>query len=165
MSLNIREVGTLPWTRLWSIANDEPRADPFICRERIVDLTAWNGINVEFGFWVVGTNGADFALDNIVVGDFYPTAGAPNDACSNATVLGNVFSIQDVTCYASDDLDPFTSITSSCVGDRLDGPDVFYEIAVAFGDSLHASLSAEWGAGLYIVDDCTDPICIAGAYA
>lgn len=164
-SLSIRVAGTFAWTPLWSIANDEPPADPFIYRERVVDLSAWIGSNVEFGFRVVGTNGADFALDDIVVGDFSPTVAAPNDVCASAIRLGSVFSIQGVTCYAANDLNPFTTSPSSCIGDELDGPDVFYEIGAGLGDSLHASVTAEWGAALYIVDDCVNPICLAGAYA
>ena len=164
-SLSIRPVGTMPWTELWSIASDEPPADPFIYRERITDLSSWIGMNVEFGFHVVGTNGADFAIDDIVVGDFDPTALAPNDVCANAITLGPTFNIQDVTCYAADDLDPFTPPPGSCVGNELDGPDVFYRIVVAAGDSVTASVTAQWNPGLYLVDDCVTPLCLAGAYA
>ena len=164
-SLSIRTAGTSVWTQLWSIANDEPPANPFIYRDRVVDLSAWTGKNVEFGFRVVGTNGADFALDDIVVGDFEPTATAPNDVCTNATALNDVFSIQGVTCYAANDSNMSTQQVASCVGDELDGPDVFYEIVAVSGDSLHAAVTAEWGAGLYLVTDCVNPVCLAGGSA
>jgi N-acetylmuramoyl-L-alanine amidase len=164
-SLNIREVGISTWTLLWSMSNDEPPADPFIYRERIVDLSAWTGMNVEFGLRVVGTNGADFALDDIVVGDFAPTSTAPNDVCANATTLSDIFGIHDVTCYAGNDLDPYTPPPGSCVGNELDGPDVFYEILAASGDSLHAEVTAEWCPAIYVVDDCVNPVCLAGGYA
>jgi hypothetical protein len=164
-SLNIREVGTTPWTQLWSLASDEPPADPFVYRERITDLSAWTGMNVEFGVRVVGDDGADFALDDVAVGDFDPTVVAPNDICTDAAVLGNTFNIQDVTCYAANDLDPFTPPPGSCVGNELSGPDVFYKIVAAFGDSLVASATSQWNAGIYVVDDCASPLCLVGAYA
>lgn len=41
----------------------------------------------------------------------------------------------------------------------------FYEIGAGPGDSLHASVTAEWGVALYIVDDCIDPVCLVGGYA
>jgi hypothetical protein len=69
-SLNIREVGTKDWIRLWSIARNESPADPFVYRERIVDLSAWTGKKVEFGFRVVGARGASFGLDDVAVGNF-----------------------------------------------------------------------------------------------
>jgi hypothetical protein len=164
-SLNIREVGTSNWVQLWSLSSDEPAADPFIYRERVTDLTAWTGMTVELGFHVVGTNGADFAIDDIEVGDFNPTTQAPNDVCSNATGLAGTFFVEGVTCYAANDLDPYTAPPNSCVGNSLAGPDVFYELNVADGDSLHATLVSEWGAGLYVVDGCLSPNCVVGAYA
>jgi hypothetical protein len=72
-SLNIREAGTTGWTLLWSIAGNESPADPFIHRERFVDLSAWAGMKVQFGFRVVGKNGASFGLDDVAVGDFAPS--------------------------------------------------------------------------------------------
>jgi hypothetical protein len=163
-SLSIRRAGTSDWKLLWSLANDEPPADPFIYRERVVDLTAWRGRNVEFGFRVAGTNGADFALDDIVIGDFTRTGTASNDVCSNATRLGSAFSIKGVTCYAVNDLNLFAE-AASCVNDELDGPDIFYEIGAEPGDSLHASVTAQWGAALYLLDGCANPVCLAGGLA
>jgi hypothetical protein len=161
-SLSIRTAGTSTWTQLWSLASDEPPADPFIYRERIVTISAWRGVNVQFGFHVAGTNGADFAIDDVMTGDFDPTGLAPNDACANATLLGSVFSIQGVTCYALNDLNPYTPSESSCVDEDLSGPDVFYEIGGGAGDSLHATVTAEWGAFVYLVDECDNPTCLAG---
>jgi hypothetical protein len=146
------------------LADDEPPADPFVYRARIADLSAWTGMNVEFGFRVVGTDGADFALDDVAVGDFDPTVAAPNDICTNATVLASTFNIQDMTCYAANDLDPFTPPPGSCVGNELSGPDVFYKIIASVGDSVVASVTSQWNAGLYLVDDCADPLCLVGAY-
>ncbi len=71
-SLNIREAGTTGWTSLWSITGNESPADPFIYRERFVDLSAWAGKKVQFGFRVVGKNGASFGLDDVAVGEFAP---------------------------------------------------------------------------------------------
>jgi hypothetical protein len=161
-SLNIRAAGTSQWTQLWSLASDEPTADPFIYRDRSVDISPWKGVNVEFGFPVAGTNGADFAIDDVMTGYFDPTGTAPNDLCANAALLGSVFSVQGVTCYALNDLNPYTSSESSCVDEDLSGPDVFYEIGGGPGDSLHAIVTAEWGAFLYLVDECGSPTCLAG---
>lgn len=163
-SLNVREVGNPTWTPLWSISGDEPEADPFIYRERVVDLTAWIGMQMEFGFRVVGTNGADFAIDAVEIGDFDPTTAPSNDVCANASAISGTFGIQGVTCYAANNLDPYTGPPGSCVGSELDGPDVFFEIDAAWGDSLHASISADWDVGLYLVDDCLSPVCVAGGY-
>jgi hypothetical protein len=71
-SLNIREAGSTEWTLLWSIAGNESPADPFAYRERFVDLSAWAGMKVQFGFRVAGKNGASFGLDDVAVGDFAP---------------------------------------------------------------------------------------------
>jgi N-acetylmuramoyl-L-alanine amidase len=161
-SLNLRAVGTSTWTQLWSLASDEPSANPFIYRERSVNISAWKGANVQFGFHVAGTNGADFAIDDVITGDFDPTGAAPNDMCADATTLGSAFSVQGVTCYATNDLNPYTSSPSSCVDEDLDGPDVFYEIGGGPGDSLHATVTAQWGAFLYLTDGCGNPTCLAG---
>jgi hypothetical protein len=164
-TLNIRESGTMTWTQVWSLGADEPDSDAFIYRDRIVDLSGWSGMNVEFGFRVAGTNGASFAIDDVAVGDFTPTATPVNDVCGSATSLGSTFDVSGVTCYAANDLDPWTGPSSSCVGDQLDGPDVFYEITAAWGDTLKASVTSDWGAGIYLVDNCQTPVCIAGGYA
>jgi hypothetical protein len=73
-SLNIREAGATGWTPLWSIAGNESPADPFVYRPRFVDLSAWTGRSVQFGFRVVGTNGASFGLDDIAIGDLAPVS-------------------------------------------------------------------------------------------
>ena len=162
---SIRLSGSSTWTVLWSLATDEPPADPFLYRRRVVDISAWNGETVEFAFRVAGTNGADFVLDDVAVGDFDPTATAANDLCSNATLLTSPFSVQDVTCYAANDMDPYTAPPGSCVGNELSGPDLFYELTASAGDTLQASLASEWGAGLYLIDGCATPNCLAGLYA
>jgi hypothetical protein len=72
-SLNIRKAGTTDWTLLWSIARNESAADPFIYRQRFVDLSAWAGMKVQFGFRVTGKNGASFGLDDVAVGEFTPS--------------------------------------------------------------------------------------------
>jgi len=164
-SLSIRQSGTTTWTQLWSLVGNEPAADPFIYRDRVVDISGWSGMNVEFGFRVVGTNGASFALDDIAVGDFVPTGTAPNDICASATPLSGVFSVQGLTCYAANDLNPYVPPPGeSCVGDQLNGPDVFFEITAAWGDTLHASVVSDWGPAVYLVDDCLTPVCVTGGF-
>lgn len=164
-SLNVREVGSGTWSELWSLAADEPAADPFVYRERIVDLSAWLGMDVEFGFRIVGIDGADFAIDDVLVGDFEPTAPASNDVCATAALLASPFDIQSITCYAMNDLDPFAPPPGSCVGNELHGPDLFYRVDAGAADTLRASVAAEWGVGVYLVDDCIAPVCLAGGYS
>jgi len=135
-----------------------------VFRERAVDVSTWLGMNVEFGFRVAGTNGAAFTLDDVVVGNFDPTGPPINDVCATAANLAGAFDIQDVTCYGANDIDPYTGPQNSCVGSELDGPDMFYEINAAWGDSLHASVAAGWSVGLYLVDDCLNPVCLVGGY-
>lgn len=164
-TLSVRLAGTMTWTQLWSLQADEPNADPFIYRERIVDITTWTGMNVEFGFRVSGIDGASFGLDDVEVGDFVPTGTAANDVCANASPLTNTFNVQGVTCYAANDLNPYTATPGSCVNSQLGGPDVFFEISAAWGDTLHASVAADWNAGVYLVDDCLTPVCVAGEFS
>lgn len=165
-SVSIRQVGAMTWTEIWSLFS-EPDADPFIYRDRIADITAYVGQDVEFRFRVSGTDGADFYLDDVEVGTFTPTAVPANDLCSNATVLATTFDVQDVTCYATNNVDPYvTGLPLSCVPTELGGQDVFYELTAAAGDTLRAAVStADWGIGLYLVDDCATPVCLAGLYA
>jgi hypothetical protein len=164
-SLNIRESRDSVWTQLWSLADDEPPADPFIYRERVVDLTSWIGRRVQFGFRVAGTDGASFTIDDITVGDFDPTHAPPNDTCEKATALDDTFSVKGVTCYAHNDLSPYELPPAPCIFSSLDGPDVFFRFSVNAGDSLHAAVTADWGPGIYVVDDCVNPRCIVGGYA
>jgi hypothetical protein len=42
---------------------------------------------------------------------------------------------------------------------------VFYAITAAWGDTLKATVTSEWGAGIYLIDDCQTPVCIVGGYA
>jgi hypothetical protein len=123
-------------------------------------------MNVEFGFRVSGTNGASVAVDDVIVGDFVPTSVEANDICATAVPLSGTFNFEGVTCYAANDLDPYVAPPGqSCVGDELDGPDVFFEIVAAWGDTLHANVASDWGAGLYLVDDCLTPVCVTGGYS
>ena len=48
---------------------------------------------------------------------------------------------------------------------QLGGPDVFFAISAAWGDTLHASVLADWNAGLYLVDGCLTPVCVAGEFS
>jgi len=42
---------------------------------------------------------------------------------------------------------------------------VFFEISAAWGATLHASVLADWNAGLYLVDNCLTPVCVAGEFS
>ncbi len=81
-SVNIREAGAVKWTSLWSITGNESPADPFIYRQRIVDVSAWIGKRVQFGFRVFGANGASFGLDDIAIGDFVPSGLPVGTSCA-----------------------------------------------------------------------------------
>jgi hypothetical protein len=130
-SLNVREVGTKDWARLWSIARNESPADPFVYRERFVDLSAWTDKKVEFGFRVVGTKGASFGLDDIAVGNF----AAPNKilfpvdttcAASTARATKRPWRVVNVRQSGVEDA-PFETRTgylrSPASGNYMPGPD------------------------------------------
>ena len=120
---------------------------------------------MEIGFRVAGADGADFVLDDVLVGDYEPTAPAPNDVCANAPLLASFFDLDAITCYAMNDLDPFAPPPGSCVGNELGGPDLFYRIEAGAADTLRASVIADWGVGLYLINGCIAPACLTGGYA
>jgi hypothetical protein len=164
---SIRPGGSGPWTALWSLAADEPQADPFVYRERVVDLTPWIGTSVQFGFRIQGTNGADFGLDDVSVGDFAPTGAPANDLCAGATLVPHGdFQFSGVTCYATNQTDPYQSDGNGCVKGELSGPDVIYLVQAGAGDTLMAQVSGLWNPAVYLLDACggPSPACVAAAY-
>ncbi len=160
----IRTVGSTECAELWALSS-EPQADPFIYRDRTIDISQWIGETVQLAFRVTGTNGAGFALDDIEVGDFEPTSVPENDICSNAIALSGHFDITGVTCYAGDEMSPCIPPDISCPEGDLGGSDLWYNLNVTAGDTLIASASGEWNPALYLMDGCSDPSCLAWAYA
>jgi len=114
-SLNIRAAGTTDWMPLWSITGNESPADPFVYRERFVDLSAWTGQRVQFGCRVVGTNGASFGLDDVAVGDFAPAGELlfpVNTPCAPVSGHPNPWRVVAVREPWADDV-PFETRTPS----------------------------------------------------
>jgi hypothetical protein len=137
------------WTQMWSLAA-EPLATPFVYRERCLSLTTYVGDSIQFAFRVQGTNGPDFAVDDVAVGDFVATATPTNENCASAMDLpAGTFSIAGVTTYGSDDVDPGLDGLNTCVGDLMDGPDVVYRVNGLVGDTLSVRLDADWSPALY----------------
>ena len=124
-SVNIREAGATNWTSLWSITGNESPADPFIFRQRIVDVSAWLGKRVQFGFRVFGANGASFGLDDVAIGDFVP-AGFPADTSCAARRAPSPWRVVALREPWAEDV-PFETKTrylrSSGDGNYVPGPD------------------------------------------
>jgi hypothetical protein len=160
----VRIAGSSEWAELWALSS-EPDADPFIYRDRTIDLSPWVGESVQFAFRVQGRNGADFAMDDVVVGDFEPTGVPANDLCGNAIALSGPFDINGVTCYSHNLVSPCIPPNPSCPEGDLGGPEVWYRFDVAAGDTLIASVSGEWNPALYLVDGCDAANCLAWAYS
>lgn len=83
----VRPTGESSWTTVWSMA-DEVDGTEFTYQKRVVDLTPWASDTIQFAFKLAGANGADFALDDIAIGDFPPTTAPSHDLCANAIDLG-----------------------------------------------------------------------------
>ena len=73
------------WTAAWTLSS-EPTATHFIYRDRVIGLRPYVGDSIQFAFRTQGTSGPEFAVDNVAVGSFQPTAAAPN-ACATALSL------------------------------------------------------------------------------
>ena len=156
---NIRPKGSTSWTQVWSLAS-EPSATRFVYRDRVVNLASYAGDSIQFAFRVQGTFGPDFAIDDVAVGSFPATTTPVNDACPGLDLPTGSFTLSGVTCYGSNDLDP----TPSCVDDGMDGADVVYRLQAASGDTLSVSVEGAWNPAIYLVNSCSSPSCLAGAY-
>lgn len=159
----VRPVGAGSWTQVWSLAG-EPDVDPFIFRERAVSLTAWEGDSIQVAFRVQGSNGADFAVDDVSVGAYAATGPPPNETCATAIALpAGEINVDGVTCYASNDLDPFAADGSGCLPTPMDGGDVVYQFTAAAGDWVTANVSAQWNPSVYILSSCGTPVTSCGS--
>jgi hypothetical protein len=120
----------------------------------VVDITPWVGSQVEFAFRVSGTNGAEFALDDIATGAFPPTGIPANDLCSGAIAISaGTHMFSGSTCYAADNLDA-ARLPGSCTADSLNSGDVFYWVSASAGDTLEATVTGPWSPVLYLVNAC-----------
>ncbi len=153
------------WTTAWSLSS-EPTATRFIYRDRVISLTPYAGDSIQFAFRTQGTNGADFAVDDVAVGSFQPTGPPPNDDCANALSLpAGQFSLTGQTCYGANDIDPNPGATA-CVEDEMSGRDVVYKFFAQAGDSLDVAVNGGWNPAVYLLSACPgDSVhCLAGAY-
>jgi N-acetylmuramoyl-L-alanine amidase len=154
----VRQVGIGSWTQVWSLAS-EPDVDPFIFRERVVSLAAWSGDSIQVAFRVQGSNGADFAVDDVSAGVYTPTGPPSNETCTTAMTLpaGDI-NVDGVTCYAANDLDPFATDGSGCVPTAMDGGDVTYKFTASALDWITATVTSQWNPSVYLLNDCGTPI-------
>ena len=162
----IRPQGSGTWTQLWSLLDEGPGQE-FQYRRRVVDVSTWLGDSVQFAFRVAGTNGADFAVDDIIIGDFVPFPVAPaNDLCATAQILpaGN-FEFAGYTCSANNSLNPYHANSLSCTSDNLSGGDVFYRFNAAAGDTIDVNMAGDWQAALYLMTACDTAVtsCVAAS--
>ncbi|MEZ4401998.1 MAG: hypothetical protein R3B06_18350 [Kofleriaceae bacterium] len=93
--------------------------------------------------------------------------GGPNDTCAGAEDLtaaahqpGGAMVSADLTGYLNDVQPPM-----ACTGFVNDGPDATYQVTMAAGETLTATLSPQgWDAALEIVQPCVlNPICLGGS--
>jgi hypothetical protein len=162
----IRPQGSGTWTTLWSLLAEGPGQE-FQYRQRVVDVSTWLGDSVQFAFRVAGTNGADFAVDDVVTGDFSPFPVAPtNDICATAQALpsGN-FELAGSTCSANNSLNPYHANSFSCTSDQLSSGDVFYSFNAVSGDTIDVNLAGDWQAALYLMTACDTAVtsCVAAS--
>lgn len=162
----IRPQGSGTWTTLWSLLDEGPGQE-FQYRQRVVDVSTWLGDSVQFAFRVAGTNGADFAVDDVVTGDFDPFPVAPtNDLCATAQTLpAGSFELAGSTCSANNSLNPYHANSFSCTSDNLSGGDVFYSFNAAAGDTIEVNLAGDWQAALYLMTACDTAVtsCVAAS--
>jgi hypothetical protein len=151
----IRQKGAGSWTTLWSLL-DEGSGQEFQYLRRVVDLTTWLGDSVQIAFRVAGTDGADFAVDDVSTGNLTPFPTAPaNDICATAQALpSGHFDLMSSTSSANNSLNPYHANSLSCASDDLSGGDVFYHFTVAPGDTIDMNLAGDWQAGLYLLSAC-----------
>jgi hypothetical protein len=161
----LRRKGDAGWTTAWMLSG-EPTATRFIYRDRVINLVPYVGDSIQFAFRTQGTNGPDFAVDDIAVGSLQPTGPPPNDDCATALGLpSGQFSLTGQTCYGANDIDPNPGATA-CVDDEMSGRDVVYNFFAQAGDSLDVAVSGGWNPAVYLLSACPgDSVhCLAGAY-
>lgn len=163
---SIRPAGSGSWTTLWSLLNEGPGQE-FRYRQRVVDVSTWVGDSVQIAFRVTGTNGADFAVDDVLTGDLAAFPVAPvNDECATAQALpSGQFELAGSTCSANNSLNPYHANSFSCASDDLSGGDVFYRFTAAVGDTIDVNLAGDWQAGLYLMMACDTAVtsCVAAS--
>lgn len=152
------------WTTLWTLSA-EPYGNEFTIKTATVSLAGFAGQSIQFAFRAVGTNGADFAVDDISIGGFQPIQPPANDHCANASPLPHgSFVVSSSTCRGTNDMDP--SGPGNCIGYEMDSPDVFYLASASAGDTLEASVHSLWGAAVYVMNSCNGAPsnCLSGQY-
>jgi hypothetical protein len=163
----VRRKGEVTWTDVWSL-QPEPQALAFEYPTRVVSLSPWLADSIQVGFRVAGTNGPDFAVDDIATGQFALTAPPLNDLCAAAVQLpAGTFTVTGTTCYAANNRNPYGGpLVSSCVPYSTGGGDVFYKFDALNGDTLSVAVTdnTNFRAYIYVLDSCDSlaAICVAG---
>ena len=80
----VRSKDRYSWIVIWDLSKENGGL-AFDYPERTISLRSWLGDSVEVAFHAVGTNGADFGVDEIETGSFPVTRRPPNDGCEAAT--------------------------------------------------------------------------------
>jgi len=139
-SCAVRRKGDASWTDIWTLGQENTGL-AFSKALRTVSLRSWLGDSVQVSFRVVGTDGADFGVDDIATGVLPLTGSPPNDLCQLASPLpAGSFSFTGNTCYAANNRDPSTG-GSSCVAEDAAGGDVFYSLHALVNDTLQVHLN------------------------
>ena len=154
------------WTSVWTL-DKEVGGLAFENPERVVSLGRWIGDSVQLLFRVVGTDGADFGVDDIATGSFPITGPSANDGCGAAIPLPHgAFQMVCTTCYAMNDRDPSARGSNSCVrGGDAGGGDIFYSVRARAGDTLHVHVPVNVAerTELYLLTSCAlGAACLTG---
>jgi hypothetical protein len=151
----VRSKERYPWIVVWDVSKENGGL-AFKYPERTISLGSWLGDSVQVAFHALGTNGADFGVDEIETGAFPVTRRPPNDGCEAAIPipLGS-FRLSGSTCYATNNRDP-TASPAPCVTEAGGGPDVFYSLEADAGDTLRIRVPMATGSvhAVYVLSSC-----------
>jgi hypothetical protein len=79
-----------------------------------------------------------------------------NDQCGGAIDVSNGGTFAGDTSNATGDYTPLASGLGGCTGYTAASKDVTYQVALAAGERLQASLDAAWDSSLYLVESCAN---------
>jgi hypothetical protein len=160
----VRSKKRYSWLVVWGVSQENGGL-AFEYPERTISLGPWLGDSVEVAFHAVGTNGADFGVDEIETGAIPVTRRPPNDDCKVASPIPRgPFKLSGTTCYATNDHDP-TAQSKTCVMEAGGGPDVFYSLEADAGDTLRIRVPMATGNehAVYVLSSCdVSAHCVAG---
>jgi hypothetical protein len=155
---------------------DDLRLDAKSCAD-VACVSGYNasaGLSVDEAGWywlVIDVEAAEGVSEwgNLYFGGLgVPPVPPPHDGCEGAVPLPlGPFSFVDDLSDATNRFDPGRDGCPGSPGTIFTGRDVVYEVELADGLTLDAVMTPEggWGAALYLVNDCQDPVdhCVAAA--